>query len=181
VEAVDPAAVVDPSDPPIKVTIEAGKTTDVTMTFTMKKTTDGGPPDTGPLDGGADSIVTADGGNPGPNDVWIEVTVTCTTCKSEGSFVLFGNKGPTLPVAMPDIHNKVANPTWPLTVLLKETKPPMGQTQPFPAEEVTVKGYHDADNLNPMGPDPNEPYSDPTTITLKKGVLNKLALTLKLP
>ena len=180
VGAVDPAAVVDPSDPPIKVTIEAGKTTSVTMTFTMKKARDGGVPDKSVKD----SFVIADGTTPGPGDVWIDLTVNCPTCKTGGAFVFYGMLGPSLPVAMPEMYNKILNPTaWPLTLLLKSTSSPtaLNLPRPFPAAEVTVKGFHDADGMNYEGPDPDEPRSDPKTLTLQKGVLNKLTLDLKLP
>jgi hypothetical protein len=176
--SVDPAAVTEETDPSINVTIEAGKTTNVTMTFNMKSTGDDGGVDSGSL---PDSFVAGDGSTPGADDVWIEATVTCSTCGTVGSFVIFGNKGPTLPVAFPEIYVKVPDPTWPLTVLLKANTPPTQYIpEPFPAEQVTVKGYHDADNLNPMGPDNNEPVSAETTVTLQKGTLNTLIMALTL-
>jgi hypothetical protein len=179
VAAVDPAAVVDASDPPIKVTIEAGKTASVTMTFNMKRT-DAGVPDKRVKD----IFVVLDGTVPGPNDVWIDLTVNCPTCKAGGAFVFYGYLGPSVPVAIPHMYNKILNPTaWPLKLLLKSTALPTSQNlpKPFPAAEVTVSGFHDANGLNYEGPDSDEPRSDPVTLTLQKGALNKLTMDLKLP
>ncbi len=161
-----------------EVTITAGQTTNVALTFEDSSvTSDGG---TFPADGGvgSDGGAGVDSGtvSPGPNDVWVQVKASCPTCATTGSFKVYGYNGGASG-GMPNYLGKVPSiSAWPITALFKESK--MMVSAPWPEGEVTFKGHHDVNNAG-MGVEPGEPVSGDVTVTLKKGTLNTVTLTLQ--
>jgi hypothetical protein len=112
---------------------------------------------------------------PGEDDVWVRVTVSCDICDTAAPVVIYGYEGDT-PGTIPDIYNKISDGlSFPLTVEIKETG--AMSVGPFVEGPFIVAAYQDLDDAG-MGPEDGEPISEYASVDLVKGEWNEIDLTL---
>jgi len=165
VSGTDVTVKLEPGAKSIPVTVQAAETTTVDVTFVAPG---------GDADGDADAG--ADAGEPGPDDVWVRVTIRCATCATTAPVVFYGYAGDT-PGTIPDIFNKITKDiAFPLVFEARETGA-LSQG-PYSEGHFIVAAYQDLDNQG-MGPETGEPFSDYLAVDLVKGEWNLIDLTMK--
>lgn len=142
----------------IEVDVEAGKVTNLELSFEMSQETE----------------IT---GDPGPDDVWLHVRILCDDCPEGGRFVLYGKNGESLD-GMPEYYLEKANPVFPFITVVPASNF-LGMETLFPADTtITFGAYHDVDSQG-MGPEEGEPVAPSITVKLVAGMLNKLVFRLE--
>jgi len=126
-------------------------------------------------DSDSDTDTDTEGEQPGADDVWVRVTVSCDACETDAPVVFYGYEGDT-PGMIPDIYNKISEGvSFPLTVEFKETG--AMSVGPFVEGPFIVAAYQDLDDAG-MGPEDGEPISEYASVDLVKGVWNEIDLAL---
>ncbi len=140
------------------VTIASGETTRLDVTYELR----GDDPDLPEEE-------------PGAEDVWIHLQVTCATCDTTMPVVFYGYAGEEMGM-IPDLFNKFTEDvSFPFAATIRLS----GAFQPaaLAAGRYIVLAYQDVDGTG-MKPGEDEPQSEPLILDLVAGTWNEVTLEL---
>jgi hypothetical protein len=113
---------------------------------------------------------------PGPDDVWLKLTVDCPTCATSAPLVFYGYAGEEMGT-IPELHNKFSQAVaFPGSWVIKESGP-FAQGA-IAAGTYIVSAYQDLDDKGMM-PEAGEPTAQARVVNLLAGEWNAIDLTLE--